>query len=51
MTDEWDRRTLKTVLMRFYCPAIVEEPTYMLDESGIYYVPEDTHVSFQNGQI
>ncbi|KAA0198607.1 hypothetical protein FBUS_09287 [Fasciolopsis buskii] len=43
VTDEWDRRTLKTVLMRFYCPAIVEEPTYMLDESGIYYVPEDTH--------
>ncbi|TPP57810.1 Dynein heavy chain [Fasciola gigantica] len=43
VTDEWDRRTLKTVLMRFYCPPVVEEATYMLDESGTYYVPEDTH--------
>ncbi|VDQ10517.1 unnamed protein product [Trichobilharzia regenti] len=45
VTDEWDRRTLKTILMRFYCPEIVNEVEYKFDGSGIYYAPEDTHVS------
>nr|CAH8829193.1 unnamed protein product [Trichobilharzia regenti] len=43
VTDEWDRRTLKTILMRFYCPEIVNEVEYKFDGSGIYYAPEDTH--------
>ncbi|CAL8107738.1 unnamed protein product [Calicophoron daubneyi] len=43
VTDEWDRRTLKTILMKFYCPELVDTVKYKLDESGIYYVPEDTH--------
>ncbi|CAH8444945.1 unnamed protein product [Schistosoma curassoni] len=42
VTDEWDRRTLKTVLMRFYCPEVVNEIKHPFDSSGIYYAPEDT---------
>ncbi|XP_018647924.1 putative dynein heavy chain [Schistosoma mansoni] len=42
VTDEWDRRTLKTVLMRFYCPEVVNEVKHPFDSSGIYYAPEDT---------
>lgn len=40
MTDEWDRRTLNTILAKFYCPALVEERRYLFDPSGVYYVPQ-----------
>ncbi|OON19288.1 ATPase family protein, partial [Opisthorchis viverrini] len=43
VTDEWDRRTLKTVLQKFYCPAAVDEKEYKLDPSGTYHIPEDMH--------
>ncbi|KAA3675930.1 dynein heavy chain, axonemal [Paragonimus westermani] len=46
VTDEWDRRTLKTVLSKFYCTAAVDEKAYKLDPNGTYYIPEDTHVSY-----
>jgi dynein heavy chain, axonemal len=39
VTDDWDRRTLTTVLRKFYCPDIVENPNFIFDESGIYYAP------------
>lgn len=40
VTDDWDRRTLKTILDRFYCPAVLDlEKPYYLDETGYYYVP------------
>uniref|UniRef100_A0A0X3NP81 Dynein heavy chain 7, axonemal n=1 Tax=Schistocephalus solidus TaxID=70667 RepID=A0A0X3NP81_SCHSO len=42
VTDSWDRRTLITILERFYCPSLVEDDSYRFDESGIYYAPPET---------
>ncbi|KAJ3302063.1 Dynein heavy chain 7, axonemal [Kappamyces sp. JEL0829] len=39
VTDDWDRRTLMSLLSNFYTPAIVEEPNYKFSPSGIYYAP------------
>ncbi|XP_032591888.1 dynein axonemal heavy chain 7 [Drosophila grimshawi] len=40
VTDDWDRRTLKTILNRYYCPEVIDlENTYYLDETSFYYVP------------
>ncbi|XP_015440426.1 PREDICTED: LOW QUALITY PROTEIN: dynein heavy chain 7, axonemal [Dufourea novaeangliae] len=44
VTDEWDRRTLNTILGKFYCSELLAEKKYLFDPSGLYYVPEvDTH--------
>jgi len=40
VTDEWDRRTLNTILARFYhADVIVADRKYLFDPSGLYYVP------------
>lgn len=40
VTDEWDRRTLNTILTRFYHKdVIVADRKYMFDPSGLYYIP------------
>ncbi|KAL0099438.1 hypothetical protein PUN28_020161 [Cardiocondyla obscurior] len=40
VTDEWDRRTLNTILTRFYHEdVIVVDRKYLFDPSGLYYVP------------
>ncbi|XP_075248722.1 dynein axonemal heavy chain 7-like isoform X2 [Convolutriloba macropyga] len=41
VTDDHDRRTLRTILARFYCPQIVEDADYKFDPSGVYYAPPD----------
>ena len=42
VTDDWDRRTLKTILAKFYCPKIInKQPYYLDDDSDVYYVPPD----------
>ena len=42
VTDDWDRRTLKTILAKFYCPTIIDtQPYYLDEESKVYYVPPD----------
>lgn len=39
MTDEWDRRTLNTILIRFYCEDVIADTKFLFDPSGFYYVP------------
>ncbi|XP_076449948.1 dynein axonemal heavy chain 7-like [Babylonia areolata] len=41
VTDDWDRRTLRTILHKFYCPDLVEKEVYYFDESKLYYVPPE----------
>ena len=49
VTDEWDRRTLTTLLKKFYCVDIVDADKYDFDESGLYYTPPDGNVSCFSG--
>ncbi|XP_050309816.1 dynein axonemal heavy chain 7 [Anthonomus grandis grandis] len=42
VTDDWDRRTLNTILRKFYCPSCVEEENYAYDLSGVFYCPDKT---------
>ncbi|KYN09877.1 Dynein heavy chain 7, axonemal [Trachymyrmex cornetzi] len=40
VTDEWDRRTLNTILSKFYCPKLLTGEIYYFDTSStIYYCP------------
>ncbi|KAM7353017.1 dynein heavy chain at 36C isoform 1-T1 [Cochliomyia hominivorax] len=40
VTDDWDRRTLKTILNRYYCPEVLDlEVQFYFDEKQIYYIP------------
>jgi len=45
VTDDWDRRTLLTILTKFYCPQVVNTDKYDFDESGVYYTPPEGDVS------
>ncbi|KAJ3216110.1 Dynein heavy chain 6, axonemal [Dinochytrium kinnereticum] len=44
VTDDWDRRTLKSILAKFYTPQILEE-AYRFSPSGIYFAPQDGDLS------
>ncbi|XP_026726846.1 dynein heavy chain 7, axonemal [Trichoplusia ni] len=39
VTDDWDRRTLNTILYKFYNPKAINQHNYPLDPSGVYYIP------------
>uniref|UniRef100_A0A1I8IF50 EF-hand domain-containing protein n=1 Tax=Macrostomum lignano TaxID=282301 RepID=A0A1I8IF50_9PLAT len=41
VTEEWDRRTLNTILDKFYCQDIISRDDYAFDETGLYYAPAD----------
>ena len=43
VTDDWDRRTLITLLSKFYNDKIMN-PEYRFDESGQYFSPQDGEV-------
>ncbi|KAL1494837.1 hypothetical protein ABEB36_010365 [Hypothenemus hampei] len=40
VTDDWDRRTLNTILKKFYCKEVVEESNHPFDPTGAYYCPD-----------
>ncbi|XP_028924872.1 dynein heavy chain 7, axonemal isoform X6 [Ornithorhynchus anatinus] len=47
VTDDWDRRTLLTLLHRYYGPDVVDDPHHKFDSSGLYYAPpEGDHGSY-----
>jgi dynein heavy chain len=39
VTDDWDRRCLKTILSDFYNPKVAQENKHKLSSSGLYIVP------------
>ena len=45
VTDGHDRRTITTILQRYYCPEILSEEKYKFDPSGVYYAPPEGDVS------
>ena len=45
VTDDWDRRTLVTILNKFYCNDIVKKDKYCFSSSGTYHCPTDGDVS------
>jgi dynein heavy chain len=40
VTDEWDRRTLKSILSKYYTPQILDD-SYRFSPSGVYFAPSD----------
>ncbi|KAI8996174.1 dynein heavy chain and region D6 of dynein motor-domain-containing protein [Gaertneriomyces semiglobifer] len=49
VTDDWDRRTLMSLLANYYNPNVIDDPNYKFSPSGVYYPPTgtyDNHVEF-----
>lgn len=45
VTDEWDRRTLMTLLRKFYCQDIIDQEDYYFGETDVYKAPEGGEVN------
>lgn len=45
VTDDRDRRTILTILDKFYTPEILDE-TFVFSASGTYYAPDEGEVCF-----
>ncbi|KAH9593471.1 Dynein heavy chain [Trypanosoma melophagium] len=42
VTDDWDRRVLKTYIEQFMCEKIITEERYPLSAAAEYYIPAET---------
>ncbi|KAJ3004540.1 UNVERIFIED_CONTAM: Dynein heavy chain 6, axonemal [Siphonaria sp. JEL0065] len=48
VTDDWDRRTVRSILAKYYTPHIMDD-AYAFSSSGIYFAPKDGDLaSFKN---
>jgi len=45
VTDDWDRRTLNSILRRGYNESVVFDDSMKFDEDGKYVRPEDSDVN------
>lgn len=45
VTDDWDRRTLGTILNKFYCSDVIQHAEYSFSDSGTYHCPKEGEVS------
>ena len=45
MTDDRDRRTLHSIMNKFYCPDIIDNEEYYFDSSKFYRAPGDGEVT------
>lgn len=41
VTDDWDRRTLNTLLRKFYTPELLESDQYKFEPTGTYFAPNE----------
>ena len=44
VTDDKDRRLIKTILETYYCPEILDD-NYKFSDSGLYYAPVEGELS------
>ena len=43
MTDNWDRRTLETLVAKFYCPEAISIALYGAEGIEYHFDPESSH--------
>lgn len=50
VTDDWDRRTLRSILSRFYTPSVIDD-NYKFSPSGIYHAIGDADLAAYRAYI